>query len=66
MKNYDFATHIEYDQESGMYIGYIPQLPGALTYAKDQDAVHKRLKEVVALCLEELPSAEIENLLPNI
>ena len=60
MKNYDFAAHIEYDQESGMYIGYVPQLPGTHTYAKDQDALHKRLKEVVALCLEELTSEEIE------
>lgn len=61
MKNYDFAIHIEYDKESGMYIGNVPQLPGTYTYAKDQDTLHKRLKEVILLYLKEHSDDEIKN-----
>jgi predicted RNase H-like HicB family nuclease len=49
-----FTAYIEKDVESGMYIGIVPTLTGAHTYAETIDELQIRLKEVVELCLEEM------------
>lgn len=62
MKNYKFTAHIEKDEETSLYIGYIPSLPGAHTQAETLDELHQNLQEVVELCLEELSSEEVDHL----
>lgn len=64
MKQYNFTAQIERDPESGLYIGIVPELPGAHTQAESLDELHTNLREVVELCLEEL-DAEDRNLLPT-
>ena len=62
MKHYQFNAQIERDKDSGMYVAYVPSLPGAHTQAVSLDDLQVNLKEVVELCLEELTSEELENL----
>ena len=56
------TVYIEKDLESGMYIGYVPGITGAHTYAESIDELQDKLKEVIALCLEEMDDADRENL----
>ena len=60
--NRSYTAYIEKDIESGMYIGYVPGITGAHTYAETIDELQVRLKEVIALCLEEMDDADRENL----
>ncbi|MEI9957937.1 MAG: type II toxin-antitoxin system HicB family antitoxin [Ferruginibacter sp.] len=53
-----FTAHIEQDIESGYFIASIPAVPGAHTQAKSLDELTIRLKEVLELCLEEMPAEE--------
>ncbi|MEB3244947.1 MAG: type II toxin-antitoxin system HicB family antitoxin [Vampirovibrionales bacterium] len=46
-------AYIEYDPETNLYIGLIPNVPGAHTQAASLDELHENLKEVAQLCLEE-------------
>ena len=46
--------YIEKDPETGLYVAIVPGIPGAHTQAKTLDELHKNLKEVVELCLEEM------------
>jgi predicted RNase H-like HicB family nuclease len=62
MKNYQFIAQIERDTETGMYIGIIPNLPGAHTQAATLDELNINLKEVITLCLEELNEDELSSL----
>jgi predicted RNase H-like HicB family nuclease len=62
MKSYQFTAQIEKDKDSGLYIGIVPNLPGAHTQAKSLDELQENLKEVIELCLEEMTPEEIENL----
>ena len=62
MKTYQFTAQIEKDPESGMFIGLIPNLPGAHSQAKTLDELHKNLQEVLALCIEELSEEELKSL----
>jgi len=48
---YRFPVIIEKD-ESGYFIGKVPSLRSCYTQAKTLSELYKRLKEVVALCLE--------------
>ena len=48
-----FTAYIEYDPEVKVYVGIIPGIPGAHTQAETLDELHKNLREVVILCLEE-------------
>jgi predicted RNase H-like HicB family nuclease len=48
-----FTAFIERDVESGMYIGTVPGLTGAHTYAETMDELQEKLREVIILCLEE-------------
>ncbi|MEQ8417172.1 MAG: type II toxin-antitoxin system HicB family antitoxin [Imperialibacter sp.] len=60
--SYQFTAQIEKDKETGLYIGMIPNLPGAHTQASTLDELQTNLKEVVELCLEELSPEELGNL----
>lgn len=45
---------IEKDEESGKYIGRIPSIKGAHTYADTVDELKVRMKEVLKLCSKEI------------
>lgn len=60
MRKWTYTAHIEKDEESGLYYGYVPSLPGAHTQAEDIATLHVQLEEVVMLCLEELTDEEKE------
>ena len=59
---FTFTAHIEKDPETGLYIGYIPSLPGAHTQAETLDELHKNLEEVATLCLEELAEKDLDRI----
>jgi predicted RNase H-like HicB family nuclease len=54
-----FTAFIEYDEESKLYVGIIPNVIGAHTQAETLDELQRNLQEVLELCLEENP--EIAN-----
>jgi predicted RNase H-like HicB family nuclease len=49
-----FTAYVEYDPATGLYAGIVPGLRGAHTQAESLDELQVNLREVVALCLEEL------------
>lgn len=57
--NRQFTAFIEKDKETGMYIGIVPGIIGAHTYAETIDELQQRLTEVVSLCLEEMEPEDI-------
>jgi predicted RNase H-like HicB family nuclease len=58
--NKTFTAFVEYDDESKLYVGIIPNVPGAHTQGETLDELQRNLQEVLELCLEENP--EIDNL----
>lgn len=48
-----FTAYIEKDEETGLFIGIVPGIPGAHTQAATLDELRTNLKEVLELCLEE-------------
>lgn len=54
-----FTAFVEYDDESKLYVGMIPNVPGVHTQAETLDELQRNLQEVLELCLEENP--EIAN-----
>lgn len=48
-----FTAYIEFDEESKLYVGGVPGVPGAHTQAASLDELNQNLKELLALCLEE-------------
>jgi len=57
-----FIAYIEKDPETGLYVGIVPNIPGAHTQAETLDELQKNLREVVELCLEEMGSEAKEQL----
>ena len=55
-RQYTFTAQVEKDSESGLYYGYIPNLPGAHTQAEMLDELYNNLEEVARLCLEVIRS----------
>ena len=55
----NFTAYIEKDLESGMYVGTVPNLPGAHTFAETLDDLRIKLVEVIELCLEEMNQEDI-------
>lgn len=55
MRNMQFTAHIERDPDTGLYIGMVPSMPGVHTQARSLDELRTNLKEVIELCLEEMP-----------
>ncbi|RPJ03762.1 MAG: type II toxin-antitoxin system HicB family antitoxin [Deltaproteobacteria bacterium] len=47
----EFSVVIEKD-EDGYFVAYVPTLRGCHTQAKSLDALMKRIKEAIELCLE--------------
>ena len=52
-----FTAYIEWDPETKLYIGIVPGVPGVHTQGASLDELHKNLKEVLELCLEEAREA---------
>ena len=48
-----FTAYVQWDQETKLYVGIIPGIPGAHTQAASLDELRENLKEVLELCLEE-------------
>jgi predicted RNase H-like HicB family nuclease len=57
-----FTAFVEYDDESKLYVGTIPNVPGAHTQAETLDELRQNLQEVLELCLEENPEIVDETL----
>jgi len=57
-----YTAYIEKDNESGLYVGFIPSLTGAHTCASTIDELHIKLEEVIKLCLSEMSDEEIDGL----
>ena len=51
-KLYNFTVLIEKD-EDGFYVATVPALKSCYTQAKTLEELYPRIKEVIALCLEE-------------
>ncbi|MEW6234662.1 MAG: type II toxin-antitoxin system HicB family antitoxin [Candidatus Omnitrophota bacterium] len=49
-----FTAYVEWDEETKLYIGIVPGIPGAHTEGATLDELNHNLKEVLELCLEEL------------
>jgi predicted RNase H-like HicB family nuclease len=62
MSDHVFTAYIEKDPGSGIYYGYIPDLPGAHSQAETLDELQENLQEVASLCIEELDPDEKEAL----
>lgn len=60
MTTYHFTAQIEKDPETGLYIGSVPNVPGAHTQAETLDELNKNLKEVLQLCMEEMTREELK------
>ncbi len=52
-----FTAYIEWDPETKLYVGMVPGIPGAHTQGASLDELHKNLREVLELCLEEVKEA---------
>jgi len=48
-----FSAYVEWDPDTGLYVGIVPGVPGAHTQAATSDELRDNLKEVLELCLEE-------------
>jgi predicted RNase H-like HicB family nuclease len=57
-----FTAFIEYDDESKLYIGIVPNVVGAHTQAETLDELQRNLQEVLELCLEENPEIANESM----
>jgi predicted RNase H-like HicB family nuclease len=53
MQRFEFPVIIEKDRESGLYVAFVPSLPGCHTQAESLDELEQNVREVVELCLEE-------------
>lgn len=51
MKTY--TAVVERDQDTGLFVGYVPGFPGAHSQGKTLDELNANLHEVVALLLED-------------
>ena len=59
MKQY--TAVVERDAATGLFVGYIPGMPGAHTQAETLDELNANLREVVSMLLEDgetVPEAE--------
>ncbi len=48
-----FTAIIERDRETGLYVGYVPELPGAHSQGATIDELREHMQEAVELVLEE-------------
>jgi predicted RNase H-like HicB family nuclease len=57
------TAYVEFDEETQLFVGVVPGIPGAHTQASSLDELRANLKEVVELCLEE--DADLRDRLPK-
>jgi predicted RNase H-like HicB family nuclease len=62
MKTSTITAYIEKDAETGLFVGIVPDIPGAHTQGETLDELYKNLKEVIELYLEEMNQDEINSL----
>lgn len=56
-----YMAIIEKCPDTGYYVGYVPNLPGAHTQAETLDELHQNLQEVIEMLLEDgLPELDSE------
>lgn len=48
-----FTAVIEQDQDTGLFVGYIPGWPGAHSQGETVDELQGNLREVIAMLLED-------------
>ena len=48
-----FTAVVERDQDTGLFVGYVPGFPGAHSQAESLDELQTNLKEVIAMLLED-------------
>lgn len=48
-----FTAVIERDPDTGLYVGYVPGLPGAHTQGETLDELQRNLQEVLEMLLED-------------
>jgi len=60
-KSLQFKVLIEQD-EDGIYVASVPELPGCYTQGKSLDVVNKRIQEVIELVLDSDKTAREEKL----
>jgi predicted RNase H-like HicB family nuclease len=47
-----FTVIIEKDEQTNMFVGEVPGLPGCHTHGKTIDELMKNMREVIELCLD--------------
>ena len=48
-----FTAYVEFDPETNLYVGIVPDLPGAHSICKTLEELRENLKEVLELLREE-------------
>jgi predicted RNase H-like HicB family nuclease len=48
-----FTAVVERDSDTGLYVGYVPGVPGAHSQAETLDELNTNLSEVIAMLLED-------------
>lgn len=48
-----FTAIVERDSETNLYVGYVPGFPGAHSQGETLDELHKNLREVIEMLLED-------------
>jgi predicted RNase H-like HicB family nuclease len=50
---YTYVTILEKDQDTGLYVGYVPNFPGAHSQAETLNELYENMQEVTAMLLED-------------
>ena len=53
MSRMQFTAVVEYCKDTGLYVGYVPQFPGAHSQGETLDELNRNLKEVIEMLLED-------------
>jgi predicted RNase H-like HicB family nuclease len=53
-----FTVVVERDRDTGFYVGYVPNFPGAHSQGETLDELHANLLEVIEMLLEDSQSNE--------
>jgi len=48
------TAYVTYDPDTRLYVGIVPGIPGAHSQGETLDELNENLREVLALCVEEL------------
>lgn len=60
-----FTAQIEFDPETRLYVGVVPDVPGAHTQGATRSELAANLREVIALCLDTAPESVVIELDPG-